>query len=376
MFTIKNKKGKARAGELSLPHGVIQTPFFMPIATKGAVKGLDSNDLLSLGAQIVLSNTYHLFLRPGQEEMKKMGGLHKFMNWNRPILTDSGGYQVFSLSKINKTTENGVIFKSYIDGKNLELTPEISMAMQAAIGSDIIMQFDDVAAGNSDYDRYKDAMERSLRWAKRCLQSYDKSQKIFGIVQGGIHWDLREFSAKELMKLPFDGYAIGGLSVGEPRPQAFEMTKKTCEILPPDKPRYFMGGGMPEEIVYYVSVGVDMFDCVLPTRNARHGSLFLWAEEPAKAVEKAFLLAHEEATDMQIADALYRKVQITSSVYVEDTTPIDIFGPKSSQKYTKAYLRHLLRINEILGYRLATLQNLGFYLRLMAELRKIISSTK
>lgn len=373
MFKIKNTKGKARRGVLETGSGSIQTPFFMPIATKGAVKSLSSGDVRELGAQIVLSNTYHLWLRPGSDGMRKLGGLHNFMKWDGPILTDSGGYQVFSLSKMNKTDEDGVAFQSHLDGRRIKITPEGSMAMQSSIGADIIMQFDDVAAGDSSRARYQDAMERSLRWAKRCKDSYNNKQKLFGIVQGGTHEDLREKSIKGLTEIGFDGYAIGGLSVGESREHTFRITKYLTGLMPEDKPRYFMGGGMPEEIVYYVSVGVDMFDCVLPTRNARHGTLFLWKTDPSEAVKEAFELACDGASDERIANVMYDKVQITRESYEFDQTMIDPFSDcPTSKTYSKAYLRHLFKTEELLSYRLATMQNLRFYLRLMEELRSNI----
>ncbi|MBT4856891.1 tRNA guanosine(34) transglycosylase Tgt [Candidatus Uhrbacteria bacterium] len=374
MFELKNTTGRARSGVVRTAHGSMQTPFFMPIATKGAVKTLAASEVQDLGAQIILSNTYHLLLRPGSDGMKKLGGLHKLMHWDGPILTDSGGYQVFSLSKLNKTTEDGVSFQSHIDGTKITLTPEGSMAMQSVIGADIIMQFDDVAAGDSTRKRYKEAMELSLRWAQRCKDSYDEKQQLFAIVQGGTHEDLREESAKGLIKIGFDGYAIGGLSVGESRDDAFRIAKRVCEILPADKPRYFMGGGMPEEIVYYVSIGVDMFDCVLPTRNARHGTLFLWKQDPKEAVREALMLAQDGAADTRIAEALYQKIQITRSTFEFDQSPIDKLNDtvSTSSTYTKAYLRHLLKTDEMLGYRLATQQNLGFYFRLMKELRSLL----
>lgn len=375
MFELNRKNHLARRGKLRTSHGTIETPFFMPIATRAAVKSLASEDVRALGAQIVLSNTYHLMLRPGFDGMKQLGGLHKFMHWDGPILTDSGGYQVFSLGKIRSIDEDGVDFQSHIDGRKIRLTPEGSMAMQDVIGADIIMQFDDVAAGNSPRSRYKEAMERSLRWARRCKDAYNERQKLFAIVQGGTHEDLRAQSAEELVKIGFDGYAIGGLSVGEPRPDAFRITRFLADMLPEDQPRYFMGGGMPEEIVYYVSVGVDMFDCVLPTRNARHGTLFLWKSEPEEAVRQAFERAQSGASDVEISDVLYEKVQITREPYTFDDSPIDrLGGIESSQTYSKAYLRHLFKTNELLAFRLATQQNLGFYLRLMAELRAIIES--
>lgn len=374
MFKLQKTKQNARSGELTTSHGKIQTPFFMPIATKGAVKTLSSLDMENLESQIILSNTYHLLLRPGFDDLKKLGGLHKFMKWNGPMLTDSGGYQVFSLSKLNDITEDGVSFQSHIDGRKIHLTPEGSMAMQQIIGADMIMQFDDVAPADSTKQRFEEAMERSLRWAQRCKDSYDRKQLLFGIVQGGTYEDLRERSAQGLIDIGFDGYAIGGLSVGEPRPSAFRITKHIAEKLPSDKPRYFMGGGMPEEIVYYVSVGVDMFDCVLPTRNARHGTIFTWRDEPEKCVEEALNRAEQGMTDIMIAEALYHKTQITREPYLLDESPIDQYSQvKESQYYSKSYLRHLFKTNEILGMRLATLQNVGFYLRLMKELRKAIN---
>ena len=320
--------------------------------------------------------------------MKELGGLHAMMGWERAILTDSGGYQVFSLE--GQVTEEGVTFKSHIDGSKQFLSPEISIDMQLAIGSDILMQFDDVAAGTSTRERYEDAMERSLRWAQRSKDAFlslrakrsnpaleiasssstpRKDMLLFAIVQGGTHEDLRERSASELIKMGFDGYAIGGLSVGEAREDAFRITKKLCAQLPEDKPRYFMGGGFPEEIVYYVSVGVDLFDCVLPTRNARHGTLFLWRDDPSICVPKALAAARFGASDVEIARELYTQVHITNESYALDQTPVD---PHGLFEYSKAYLRHLFSVQELLAQRLATLQNLRFYLRLMEELRKSV----
>lgn len=372
-FTIKKTSGKARKAELKTNHGTLETPFFMTIATQGAVKTLSALDMKSLGAPILLSNTYHLMLRPGLDAMRAHGGLHKFMNWDGPMLTDSGGYQVFSLAKMNKTTEDGVTFRSHLDNSRVKLTPAGSMAMQAAIGADIIMQFDDVAAGNSTRERYEDAMERSLRWAKECKETYNENQQLFGIVQGGTHADLRKTSADGLVEIGFDGYAIGGLSVGEERAATYEMASYTASLLPEDKPRYFMGGGMPEEIVYYVTQGVDMFDCVLPTRNARHGTLFLWKDEPAKVVKEAFEAAQNGAPVESLAEILYRKVQIKNAEFEFDQSPIDAYNTHPElQQNSKAYLRQMLKIDEVLGQRLASMQNIQFYLRLMEELRKVI----
>lgn len=374
MFELKGTKGLARRGALRTAHGTVQTPCFMPIATTGAVKTLAAEEVTALGASVILCNTYHLMLRPGERMLREWGGMHRMMRHEGPILTDSGGFQVFSLATLNATDEDGVTFHSHIDGARVRLTPEISMAMQDAIDADIMMQFDDVAAGVSSRERYEDAMRRSLRWAERSKAAADPHRKLFGIVQGGTHEDLRAMSVAGLMDIGFDGYAIGGLSVGEPREDAFRITKKTAGMLPADRPRYFMGGGMPEEIVYYVSVGVDMFDCVLPTRNARHGTLFLWKGNPRDAVREAFARAVEGAADVRIAEALYDKVQITNERFATDTSPIDPWndGAPTSQHFSKAYLRHLLKIEESLGLRLATMQNLRFYLRMMQELRALL----
>ncbi len=375
MFDVTRTTGKARLGRLTLPHGVVETPCFMPIATKGAVKTLSSRDVETLGAQIVLSNTYHLLLRPGLEGMKKLGGLHKLMGWDKPILTDSGGYQVFSLAKLNKIAEEGVEFQSHIDGARVSLTPELSMEMQAAIGSDIIMQFDDVAPGDSSRERFEDAMERSLRWARRCKEEWKVLKAagpqnhglcepaLFGIVQGGVHEDLRERSINGLVDIGFDGYAIGGLSVGEPREDMYRITKFACDRLPRDKPRYFMGGGMPEEIVTNVHAGVDMFDCVIPTRNARHGTLFVWNRDPASVdwVSPSTSSGH---------NLFYDKLNITSEVHAFSDEPIDPFCDCETCAMTsRAYLRHLFSIGEVLAMRLATIHNVRFYLRLMEQLR-------
>lgn len=373
-FNVLQRNGSARLGILMTAKGAIETPVFMPIATAGAVKTMTAEEVHALGASVILGNTYHLLLRPGPELLRAVGGLGRFMNWHGPILTDSGGYQVFSLSKINSTDEEGVTFQSHIDGKTIRLTPESSLEMQAAIGSQIMMQFDDVAAGTSTRERYEEAMERSLRWAKLSKDGFEKHVRhealLFGIVQGGTYEDLRMKSAEGLVNIGFDGYAIGGLSVGELREDAFRIAKRVAATLPVEAPRYFMGGGMPEEIIYYVSVGIDMFDCVLPTRNARHGQLFVWKGNPAECVREAFTRAQEGAADFRIAEALYDKIQITNEQFTADQSPIDQYSDcASSTTFTKAYLRHLFRINESLAMRLATNQNLRFYLRMMEELR-------
>ena len=357
-------------------HGVVETPVFMPIATVGAVKTLLPSEVSALGASIILGNTYHLLLRPGEEALRSLGGIRPLMGWDGPLLTDSGGYQVFSLAKLNKTDEDGVTFQSHLDGSSIRLTPERSMEIQEAIGSSIRMQFDDVAAGDSTRERYADAMQRSLRWAARSKQAFDQlpvgAQRplLFGIVQGGTYEDLREESLRGLLDIGFDGYAIGGLSVGEKRADAFRIVRSLIAQMPADRPRYFMGGGMPEEVVFYVSVGVDMFDCVLPTRNARHGTIFVWKSDPATAVREAFARAMNGASDVQIADVLYEKIQITGERFAVDASPLDpLSDVPTSLQFSKAYVRHLLRTGESVGLRLATMQNLGFYLRMMKELR-------
>ncbi len=384
-FEVIKTKGSARQGVLLTASGAIQTPVFMPIATAGSVKTMLASEVKDIGAQIILGNTYHLMLRPGIEALREVGGIKKLMRWEGPMLTDSGGYQVFSLARLNKTDEDGVTFQSHIDGKRWRLTPEISMDVQAAIGSDIRMQFDDVAAGISTRERYAEAMQRSLRWAERSKAAHethlathasdDAKSLAFGIIQGGTYEDLREASLTGLTKIGFDGYAIGGLSVGESRLDTFRIAKHIAGNMPADKPRYFMGGGMPEEIVYYVSVGIDMFDCVLPTRNARHGQVFVWAGEPAACVKEAFTRAQEGAADFRIAEALYKKVQITKEEFATDMSAIDAFNDlETSQTFSKAYLRHLFKAQEILGLRLATAQNLRFYIRMMEELRRLIAA--
>lgn len=389
MFSVLSRFGDARSGVLLTPSGAVETPVFMPIATVGAVKTLTADEVHGLGASIILGNTYHLFLRPGVETLRSVGGMKSLMGWKGPMLTDSGGYQVFSLAKLNATDEEGVTFQSHIDGSAFRLTPEVSLEIQAAIGSDIRMQFDDVAAGTSSRDRYEEAMHRSLRWARGSREAFEHTLSrdgklfadasgrplLFGIVQGGTHEDLRHASAMGLRDIGFDGYAIGGLSVGERREDAFRIAKRTVWDLPVEQPRYFMGGGMPEEIVYYVSVGIDMFDCVLPTRNARHGQMFTWKDDPAICVQRAFALAQEGASDVAIASALYEKLNITNERFTTDLAPLDAYSDApTSRNFSRAYVRHLFRTGEILGLRLATVQNIRFYIRMMEELRSLLRS--
>ena len=392
MFKLNKTKDKARRGVLETAHGSIQTPFFMPIATKGAVKTLGSSDMSDLGAQILLSNTYHLLLRPGFEALEKLGGLHKLMGWSGPILTDSGGYQVFSLAGKDKVqgtrykgegvrvTDESVVFRSHLDGSKVELTPELSVQMQMqAIGADIAMQLDEVAPGDSGRDVYESAMERSIKWAERCKDEFQRTlvrpdqdatkvaRKLFGIVQGGTHEDLRQRSLKSLVDIGFDGYAIGGLSVGENREDAYRITEFVADQLPEDKPRYFMGGGMPEEIVHYVNVGVDMFDCVIPTRNARHGTLFIWNLEGNDVGNDVISLDNALTC---VSPDWYKMIHMTNEEFKFDTSPIDPHCNCPTCKTTsRAYLRHLFATGEILGMRLATIHNISFYLRLMKTLR-------
>lgn len=334
----------------------------MPIATKGAVKTMQASEVGALGTGILLSNTYHLMLRPGIEIMRKLGGLHKMMNWPGAILTDSGGYQVFSLSNSRKLTEEGVTFQSHIDGSRHELTPERSMELQLAFGSDIIMVLDECAPYPAERTYIRNSLERTTRWAERCKKFIATNQGVtpnpllFGIVQGGIYEDLREESAKQLIPLDFDGYAIGGLSVGEPRELTNPLVEKMNEHLPKEKPRYFMGAGMPEEIVGYVKRGVDMFDCVLPSRNARHGSAFVWTGAP-----------------IDETGAFYDTLHITNEKFTTDTGPLDPnCDCATCATYSRGYIRHLFTVEESLGQRLLTIHNVRFYLKLMERIREAI----
>ncbi|HVA17262.1 MAG TPA: tRNA guanosine(34) transglycosylase Tgt [Candidatus Dormibacteraeota bacterium] len=340
----------ARLGRLETPHGVIDTPAFMPVGTLGTVKGLTQESLEALGAQIILANTYHLYLRPGAELIRELGGLHKFMSWPHPIITDSGGYQVFSLSDLRKVTDEGVTFRSHIDGSEHFLSPERAIEIELALGSDIIMVLDECIESSSTEDRAAAAAARTLEWAQRSLSYFNdhgdpQRQMMFGIVQGGAHPHLRRKSANDLVALDFPGYAIGGLAVGEPHSVTCEMTAQVTSLLPAEKPRYLMGVGRPEQIADYVARGVDMMDCVLPTRSARHACLFTW----------------------------HGRILIKNACYAKDSRPIDpeCLCP-TCRRYSRAYLRHLFLSNEILGATLATLHNVYFYLDIMAEIRKSI----
>jgi len=350
MYTLKNTDNLARRGELKTAHGVIQTPFFMTIATCGAVKSLTMDDIKTIGGQVVLGNTYHLHLRPGDDLVKKLGGLHKFMNWNGPILTDSGGFQVFSLKKINKITEEGVYFQSHIDGRKIFLGPKEATKIQENLGADIIMCFDECAPYPSERKYVISALERTTRWAKICKDVHTCSdQLLFAIVQGETQPDLRKRSAEELVEIGFDGYAIGGLSVGEPNQLMYDILDATLPSLPVEKPRYLMGVGTPIDILEAVERGIDMFDCVLPTRNARHGYLF---------------------TSMG-------PVHIRNEKYKADNSPLDKnCNCTTCQNYSKAYLRHLFMAKELLALTLLSYHNVSFYINLMQKIRKAIEENQ
>ena len=340
----------ARLGRLETPHGVIETPAFMPVGTLASVKSLTQESLESIGAQILLANTYHLFLRPGAELIREMGGLHKFMSWPHPILTDSGGYQVFSLSALRKVTDDGVAFRSHIDGSSHFLSPEKALEVQIALGSDIVMVLDECVESSSDKARTAAAAVRTLAWAKRSLVYFHehgdpRRQMMFGIVQGGADRDLRRKCADDMVALSFPGYAIGGLAVGEPHETTCEITAEVASRLPAEKPRYLMGVGRPEQIADYVARGVDMMDCVLPTRGARHGCLFTWEG----------------------------RLLIQNARYASDPRPIDSHCQcPTCRRYSRAYLRHLFVSREILAATLNTLHNVYFYLDMMAKIRKSI----
>ncbi len=347
-FDINHSAGKARTGKLTLPRGTVETPAFMPVGTYGSVKSMTSEELLADGAQIILGNTFHLMLRPGLDIIGAHNGLHRFIHWDKPILTDSGGFQVWSLGKMRKITEEGVRFRSPIDGAEVFLGPETSIDVQHALGSDIIMIFDECTPYPATEDEAESSMLLSLRWAERCKQQHgDHDSALFGIVQGGIYSSLRAESIKGLKKLGFDGYAIGGLSVGEPIEEMLSVLDNLCPLMPTDKPRYLMGVGKPEDIVEAVLRGVDMFDCVLPTRNARNGWLF----------------------------TQHGDVKIRNAKYAMDTSPVDKdCSCYTCRYYSRSYLRHLQRCNEILGSRLATIHNLHYYQQLMRGLRTAIAN--
>ena len=347
-YELLKKSGNARYGLLHTNHGTFETPMFMPVGTLATVKTLTPEQVKECNSAVILSNTYHLWLRPGEDIVKSAGGLHKFMNYDGPILTDSGGFQVFSLAKPKDITEEGVKFKSHIDGANLFLTPELSIEIQNKLDSDIAMSFDECIPYPAEYEYAKKSTERTLRWAKRGKENFkNENQSLFGIVQGGEYTDLREFSAKETVKIGFDGYSIGGTSVGEDKETMYKMIDDGIRYLPSDKPRYLMGVGEPIDIIEGVIRGIDMFDCVLPTRIARHGNAF----------------------------TRNGKINIKNSKYRADFTPIeencDCYACKN---YTKAYIRHLIICGESLGGTLLSIHNIRFLIKLTEELREAIKT--
>lgn len=349
-FELDNTDGKARRGRLIFERGVVETPAFMPVGTYGTVKGMTPEELKGTGAEICLGNTFHLMLRPGTEIIKQHGDLHDFMGWDKPILTDSGGFQVFSLGEMRKISEEGVMFRSPVNGEKIMLSPEKAMQVQRDLGSDIVMIFDECTPYPATEKEARDSMELSLRWAKRSKEGHgDNPSALFGIIQGGMYPELREISQKGLEEIGFDGYALGGLSVGEPKEEMIKILDHCAYKMPEDKPRYLMGVGKPEDLVEAVRRGIDMFDCVMPTRNARNGHLFI-------------------TTGV---------IKIRNAVHKTDTGPLD---PEcdchTCQNFSRAYLHHLDKCNEILGARLNTIHNLRYYQRVMEGLRNAIAENK
>lgn len=346
-FDIHNTDGKARTGKLTFPRGTVETPAFMPVGTYGTVKSMTPEELMADGAQIILGNTFHLMLRPGLDIIHAHDGLHKFIHWDKPILTDSGGFQVWSLGKMRKISEEGVSFRSPVDGAKVFLGPETSIEVQHTLGSDIVMIFDECTPYPATEEEAAASMRLSLRWAERCKSTHgDHPSALFGIVQGGMYPELRQESINGLRNISFDGYAIGGLSVGEPTEEMLKVLDGLNPSMPADKPRYLMGVGKPQDIVEAVRRGIDMFDCVMPTRNARNGWLF----------------------------TQHGDVKIRNAVHADDTGPIDKdCSCYTCRYYSRSYLRHLQRCNEILGSRLATIHNLHYYQQLMRGLRSAIA---
>ncbi|RME81509.1 MAG: tRNA guanosine(34) transglycosylase Tgt [Planctomycetota bacterium] len=347
-FEISHKDGRARRGVLRLKRGVVQTPSFMPVGTHGTVKALTPRDLLEAGAEIILANTYHLWLRPGEEVIQELGGIHKFMGWDRPILTDSGGFQVFSLPKFRKITEKGVLFQSHIDGSKRFLSPKKAIEIQEALGADIIMPLDHCPSIPAPKKEIEESLERTTRWFKQCLEAKTRhDQLLFAIIQGGDDPELRKRSAFQLVELDLPGYAIGGLSVGEPRDVRVQILESLEPYLPFEKPRYLMGVGHPKDVILAVEQGIDLFDCVMPTRNARNSGIFTWKG----------------------------KVRIRNLKYQNDPDPLDPDCPcYACRNFSKAYIRHLFKCNEILGAHLATLHNTFFMQDLMRAIREAIET--
>ena len=349
-FELITQSKNARLGKIKTSKGIIDTPTFMPVGTQGTIKGIFTEDILKTGTQIILGNTYHLLLRPGVDVLKKFGGLHDFMNWNKPILTDSGGYQIMSLSNLNKIDKDvGAIFKSHLDGKKIILSPEKSIQVQKSINSDILMVLDECPKLTNDKKILSKAIETSTVWAKRCKIEFgkDRSKGLFGIVQGGLYKDLREESIDKLVEIGFDGYAMGGLAVGESQIEMFKILDETTHFLPKNKPRYLMGVGTPSDILGAINFGVDMFDCVLPTRSGRTGLAFTWEG----------------------------KINLKNSKYQNDKSPLDSNCEiRQLNKYSKSYLNHLIKSNEMMASMLISLHNIYFYQQFMSEIRRNIKS--
>lgn len=347
-ITKYENSSSARLGRLKTSHGSIDTPVFMPVGTQATVKTMTPSELYEIGCDIILANTYHLYLRPGEDLVAEGGGLHSFMNWKRSILTDSGGFQVFSLSKLRKISDDGVSFNSHIDGSTHFLDPEKVMEIEQALGADIAMCFDECSPYPCSYEEAERAVIRTTKWAERCIRAHNKgSQALFGIVQGNVFPDLRERSTRELLELDFPGYAIGGLSVGEPKAEMYSIMQSTAELLPVMKPRYLMGVGEPEDLLAGVARGIDMFDCVLPTRLARHGTAY----------------------------TSRGKLTVRNAVCARDFSPVDDeCGCQVCQNYTRAYIRHLIKSGEILALRLLTYHNIYFLTRLMENIRRAIAN--
>jgi len=347
-FTIQAREGetRARCGQLKTRHGSIQTPVFMPVGTAGTVKTLTPDELRSLGVEIILGNAYHLYLRPGHKLIAEMGGLHRFISWDRPILTDSGGYQVFSLAELCKVTDEGAAFQSHLDGSLHFFSPESAIEIQEALGADIVMALDECLPYPSSPEATRVALERTLHWARRCRQSHKRPDQIlFGIIQGGFYPEMRREAALRMIELGFEGYALGGLSVGETQPMMLDTVDQVVPLLPEDRPRYLMGVGMPEDLLECVIRGIDMFDCVIPTRHARTGWLF----------------------------TSFGRVVIKNAQYARDESPLDpACDCYTCRHFSRAYLRHLFMAREILALRLNTIHNLHYYLRLMEQIRLAI----
>ncbi|HAH66126.1 MAG TPA: tRNA guanosine(34) transglycosylase Tgt [Rhizobiales bacterium] len=347
-FAVKARDGAARTGAITTPRGIVRTPAFMPVGTGATVKAMFPEDVAASGADIILANTYHLMLRPGAERIAKLGGLHKFMHWSGPILTDSGGYQVMSLAKLRRIEEQGVTFQSHVDGATVALTPERAIEVQCLLGADLQMVLDECTPFPATREEAKASLELSLRWAERCKRAFAAralpGQALFGIVQGSVYPDLRERSARALMDIGFDGYAVGGLAVGEGQGAMLDMVEATTQVLPEDRPRYLMGVGTPEDLLASITRGIDMFDCVLPTRSGRHCQAFTWGG----------------------------RMNLRNARYAEDQTPLDEESACPAAQYERAYLHHLVKSGEVLGAMLLTYANVQFYQELMARAREAI----